>query len=70
MQPSAVWAHFATLGADNGLKCGIIAAKYPGMDIVSFGPTIRGPHAPGESVDVASVARTGPLLIAVVAAHA
>ncbi|RZI84323.1 MAG: aminoacyl-histidine dipeptidase [Rubrivivax sp.] len=52
-----------------GLECGIIAAKYPGMDIVSFGPTIRGAHAPGESVDVASVTRTWQLLSAILAAH-
>ncbi len=45
-----------------GLECGIIAAKYPGIDIVSFGPTIRGAHAPGERVEVASVARTWELL--------
>ena len=48
-----------------GLECGIIAAKYPGMDIVSFGPTIRGAHAPGESVDIASVERTWHLLTAI-----
>ncbi|CAH0353682.1 aminoacyl-histidine dipeptidase [Aquabacterium sp. CECT 9606] len=53
-----------------GLECGIIAAKYPGLDIVSFGPTIRGAHAPGESVDVASVTRTWQLLTAILAAHA
>jgi dipeptidase D len=50
-----------------GLECGIIAAKYPGMDIVSFGPTIRGAHAPGERVEVASVARTWQLFTAIVA---
>ncbi|MFO0651258.1 MAG: aminoacyl-histidine dipeptidase [Polyangiales bacterium] len=38
-----------------GLECGIIGAKYPGLDTVSFGPTIRGAHAPGERVEVASV---------------
>jgi len=38
-----------------GLECGIIGDKYPGMDIVSFGPTIRGAHAPGERVEIASV---------------
>jgi dipeptidase D len=53
-----------------GLECGIIAAKYPGMDIVSFGPTIRGAHAPGEAVEVASVARTWQLFTAIVAAVA
>lgn len=48
-----------------GLECGLISAKYPDMDIVSFGPTIRGAHAPGESVDVASVARCWHLLVAI-----
>lgn len=51
-----------------GLECGIIAAKYPGMDIVSFGPTIKGAHAPGEQVDAASVARTWQLFTAIVSA--
>lgn len=48
-----------------GLECGIIGAKYPGLDIVSFGPTIRGAHAPGERVEVASVARCWQLLTAI-----
>ena len=51
-----------------GLECGIIGAKYPGMDMVSFGPTIRGAHAPGERVDVASVAKCWDLLKAILAA--
>ncbi|TDR73073.1 aminoacyl-histidine dipeptidase [Paludibacterium purpuratum] len=38
-----------------GLECGIIGDKYPQMDMVSFGPNIRGAHAPGERVEVASV---------------
>lgn len=50
-----------------GLECGLIAAKYPGMDIVSFGPTIRGAHAPGEAVEVASVERVWRLLVAILA---
>ncbi|MCG2577894.1 aminoacyl-histidine dipeptidase [Dechloromonas sp. XY25] len=50
-----------------GLECGIIGAKYPGLDIVSFGPTIRGAHAPGERVDIASVARCWQLLTAILA---
>lgn len=50
-----------------GLECGIIGAKYPGMDIVSFGPTIRGAHAPGERVEIASVARCWHLLRAILA---
>lgn len=50
-----------------GLECGIIGDKYPGMDIVSFGPTIRGAHAPGERVEVASVERCWRLLRAILA---
>jgi dipeptidase D len=48
-----------------GLECGLIAAKYPGLDIVSLGPTIRGAHAPGEAVEIASVAKTWALLQAI-----
>ncbi|MGE5470893.1 MAG: aminoacyl-histidine dipeptidase [Bacteroidota bacterium] len=51
-----------------GLECGIIGAKYPGLDIVSFGPTIRGAHAPGESVEIAAVGRCWTLLKAILAA--
>lgn len=51
-----------------GLECGLIADKYPDMDIVSFGPDIRGAHAPGEAVEVASVGRVWQLLCAILAA--
>ena len=53
-----------------GLECGIIGGKYPGLDMVSFGPTIRGPHAPGESVQVQSVEHCWHLLKAILAAIA
>lgn len=53
-----------------GLECGIINAKYPGMDAVSFGPTIRGAHAPGERVEIASVERCWTLLRALITALA
>ncbi|MDF0604884.1 aminoacyl-histidine dipeptidase [Neisseriaceae bacterium TC5R-5] len=51
-----------------GLECGIIGAKYPAMDMVSFGPNIRGAHAPGERVEVASVAKAWQLLQALLRA--
>jgi dipeptidase D len=38
-----------------GLECGIIGAKYPGMDMIPFGPTICYPHSPDEKVNIASV---------------
>ncbi len=50
-----------------GLECAIIGGKYPGMDMVSFGPTIHGAHAPGESVEVQSVERCWRLLRAILA---
>lgn len=38
-----------------GLECGIILSKYPKMDAISFGPTIRYPHSPDEQVNIPSV---------------
>lgn len=33
-----------------GLECGIIGANYPGLDMISFGPTIKHPHSPNEKL--------------------
>ena len=38
-----------------GLECGIIGAAIPGLDMISFGPTISHPHSPDEKVHIASV---------------
>ncbi|MBN2614395.1 MAG: aminoacyl-histidine dipeptidase [Bacteroidales bacterium] len=38
-----------------GLECGLIGAKYPKMDMISFGPTIKGAHSPDERLEIASV---------------
>lgn len=38
-----------------GLECGVIGEKYPGMQMVSFGPTIVGPHSPNERVQISTV---------------
>ena len=51
-----------------GLECGIIGGKHPGLDMVSFGPTIHGAHAPGETVELASVEHCWTLLKAILAA--
>ena len=46
----------AEIGAVHaGLECGIIGEKYPGMDMISFGPQIDFPHSPDERVKVPSV---------------
>lgn len=38
-----------------GLECGILGRNYPKMDMISFGPTIRGAHSPDERVNIQSV---------------
>jgi dipeptidase D len=38
-----------------GLECGIIGAVYPGMELISCGPTIKHPHSPDERVNIPSV---------------
>ena len=38
-----------------GLECGILADKYPGLDMVSLGPTIQGAHSPDERVNIKDV---------------
>ncbi len=53
-----------------GLECGLLAASHPDLDMISFGPDIRGAHAPGERVEVESVARCWALLKAVLHALA
>ncbi len=51
-----------------GLECGLIGEKIPGMDMISFGPTIRNPHSPDELVSVSSVRRVlGDYLAALLA---
>lgn len=46
-----------------GLECGIIGDVYGGMDMISFGPTIRFPHSPDEKVNIASVEKFWNYLI-------
>ena len=53
-----------------GLECGLLAASHPQLDMISFGPDIRGAHAPGERVEIESVARCWQLLRAVLQALA
>ncbi len=43
------------LACHAGLECGIIGTNYPDMQMISFGPTIRGAHSPDEQVQISSV---------------
>lgn len=45
-----------------GLECGLFTEKFPGLDMISFGPTLRGVHAPGERLDLASLDKFVALL--------
>ncbi len=45
-----------------GLECGLFLDKYPDLDMISFGPTLRGVHAPGERLELASLDRFVALL--------
>jgi dipeptidase D len=47
-----------------GLECGIIGRNYPGMDMISFGPTIKYPHSPDERVNIATVEKFYEYLLA------
>ncbi|MBC7363913.1 MAG: aminoacyl-histidine dipeptidase [Candidatus Aminicenantes bacterium] len=46
-----------------GLECGIIGEKYSGLDMISFGPTIRYPHSPDEQVNIPSVEKFWTFLV-------
>lgn len=63
----AFGVHAAVKVIHAGLECGILAAKFPHLDMISLGPDIRGAHAPGERVDIASVERLWQLLTALLA---
>lgn len=40
-----------------GLETGLLGAKFPGIDMISFGPTIEGAHSPDERVNIPAVAK-------------
>jgi len=48
-----------------GLECGLIGEKYPGIDMISFGPTLMGVHAPGERIEIHTVQKCWDLLVEV-----
>lgn len=46
-----------------GLECGLFLEKYPHLDMISFGPTLRGVHSPDERLEIASVPKFWELLV-------
>lgn len=47
-----------------GLECGIIGAKYDGMDMISFGPTIKNPHSPDEKIEIQTIGEVWDFMVA------
>lgn len=45
-----------------GLECGLFSEKYPGLDMVSIGPTLRGVHSPDEKLEIKTVQMCWDLL--------
>ena len=45
-----------------GLECGLFLEKYPDLEMVSFGPTLRGVHSPDERLEIATVPKFWKLL--------
>ncbi len=48
-----------------GLECGLFLEKYPDLEMVSFGPTLRGVHSPDERLEIATVDKFWRLLLEV-----
>jgi dipeptidase D len=46
-----------------GLECGLVGEKYPGMDMISFGPNLFDVHTPSEKVQISSVQKIWNFLI-------
>ena len=49
-----------------GLECGLFLEKYPHLEMVSFGPTIRGVHSPDERLEISTVDKFWLLLCNVI----
>jgi dipeptidase D len=51
-----------------GLECGVIGSKFPAMDMISFGPTIKEPHSPDEKIHIGSIGKVWDFMAALLAA--
>ena len=52
-----------------GLECAIIGDTYPGMEMISFGPTIKDPHSPNERLFIPSIARVWDFMVALLKSY-
>ncbi|OGU61037.1 MAG: hypothetical protein A2X64_10360 [Ignavibacteria bacterium GWF2_33_9] len=62
-----VFGHNAIISVIHaGLECGLVAEKYPGMDMISFGPNLFDVHTPSEKVQISSVQKIWNFLLELV----
>ena len=47
-----------------GLECGLVGEKYPGMDMLSFGPNLKDVHSPDEKIQISTVGKCWNFLLA------
>ena len=52
-----------------GLECGLFLEKFPGLDMISFGPTMRGVHSPDERINIETVNKFWKLLVDVLSKY-
>jgi dipeptidase D len=50
-----------------GLECAVIGAVIPGLDMISFGPTLKSPHTPSEKANIPSTKKFYEFLISTLA---
>ncbi len=48
-----------------GLECGVLGERFPGMDMLSFGPTLEGAHSPDERIHIDTVEKFWNFLLAI-----
>jgi len=46
-----------------GVECAILGGKYPGMDMISLGPTIENPHSPEERINIPTIGKVWDYLV-------
>ena len=49
-----------------GLECGLFLTNYPHLDMISYGPTLRGVHSPSEKMHIPAVAKFWDLTVAII----
>ena len=54
------------IGIHEGLECGLFASRYPYLDMLSIGPTMRGVHSPDERLLIPTVDKIWQLVLKII----